>query len=283
MVQYWYDAWGNHKVVNSSGMEITDPDHIGNLNPFRYRGYYFDRETGLYFLQTRYYDPEIGRFLNRDSVNYADPGTINGLNLYAYCLNNPVAYVDPTGHSITAVLLSLLVAGLVGATIETAGTFVSDVVNSVKSGEWQWSSWETYVGSVIGGFAGGMVSLIPVVGIYAAPIVSGGLGTLSGLALEKATGTSDMSWEEIGIWTYVSIGFSALTLGMTKYAKIPGITKGSHSWQQVFKSAWTKTLKYGYNMSAKTLGKEAGYLLVSGFNTGFAFTAFMGGLMDLLF
>ena len=237
----------------------------------------------MYFLQTRYYDPEIGRFLNRDSVAYADPQTINGLNLYAYCLNNPVAYVDPTGHSITAVLLSLLVAGLVGATIETAGTFVSDVVNSAVSGEWKWSSWETYVGSVIGGFAGGMVSLIPVVGIYAAPIVSGGLGTFSGLALEKATGTSDMSWEEIGIWTYVSIGFSALTLGMTKYAKIPGITKGSHSWQQVFKSAWTKTLKYGYNMSAKTLGKEAGYLLVSGFNTGFLFGSISNGLLDFFF
>ena len=104
MVQYWYDVWGNHKVVDSNGNEITDANHIGNLNQFRYRGYYFDRETGLYFLQTRYYDPEIGRFLNRDSVNYADPGTINGLNLYAYCLNNPIEYVDPTGEFWETVL-----------------------------------------------------------------------------------------------------------------------------------------------------------------------------------
>ena len=97
VVQYWYDAWGNHKVVTKSGVEITSADHVGNLNPFRYRGYYYDTETGLYFLQTRYYDPEVGRFLNRDSVQYADPETINGLNLYAYCLNNPVEYVDPEG------------------------------------------------------------------------------------------------------------------------------------------------------------------------------------------
>ena len=98
VVEYYYDAWGNHKVVDEKGDEITDQDDIGNLNPFRYRGYYYDTETGLYFLQTRYYAPEVGRFLNRDSVQYADPETINGLNLYAYCLNNPVEYADPTGN-----------------------------------------------------------------------------------------------------------------------------------------------------------------------------------------
>ena len=92
VVQYNYDAWGNHKVVDANGNEITSSTHIGNLNPFRYRGYYYDVETGLYFLQTRYYDPVVGRFLNRDSVNYADPQTINGLNLYTYCGNNPVKY-----------------------------------------------------------------------------------------------------------------------------------------------------------------------------------------------
>ena len=83
VVQYRYDAWGNHAVVDGDGNEISSATHIGNLNPFRYRGYYYDTETGLYFLQTRYYDPEVGRFLNRDSVNYADPQTINGLNLFS--------------------------------------------------------------------------------------------------------------------------------------------------------------------------------------------------------
>ena len=99
VVQYWYDAWGNHKVVDANGNEITSLNHLGNLNPFRYRGYYYDVETGLYFLQTRYYDPEVGRFLNRDSVSYADPQTINGLNLYTYCGNNPVMYTDYAGNS----------------------------------------------------------------------------------------------------------------------------------------------------------------------------------------
>ena len=283
MVQYYYDAWGSHKVVTATGIEITSSTNIGNLNPFRYRGYYYDTETGLYFLQTRYYDPEVGRFLNRDAVTYADPATINGLNLYAYCLNNPVIYSDPTGHGIITILLGFAIAGIVGSAIEVAGTFATDLISSAINGEWAFSSWETYAGSAIGGFAGGMVSLIPVIGAYVAPIVSGGLETFTGLALEKATGTSDMSWSDIGKLTGLAVMVSALTIGMTKYAKIPGITKGSHSWQQVFKSGWTKALRYGYNMSAKTLGKEAGYFLVSGFNTGFLFGLVFDTVLDVLF
>ena len=127
MVEYYYDAWGNHKVVDANGDEITDLDNIGNLNPFRYRGYYYDTETGLYFLQTRYYDPEVGRFLNRDSVQYADPETINGLNLYAYCLNNPVEYVDPTGE---AAWYEWLVAGIliIGSAIAAPLTMGTSLV-----------------------------------------------------------------------------------------------------------------------------------------------------------
>ena len=123
VVEYYYDAWGNHKVVDANGDEITDLDNIGNLNPFRYRGYYYDTETGLYFLQTRYYDPEVGRFLNRDSVQYADPETINGLNLYAYCLNNPIEYTDPYGTTEwwEWLLGAAIIVAAVGLSIATAG------------------------------------------------------------------------------------------------------------------------------------------------------------------
>ena len=99
VVQYRYDAWGNCKVLNTSGLEIADDTHIGILNPFRYRSYYYDHGIGLYFLKTRYYDPETGRFLTPDSVEYLDPETIGGLNLYAYCNNNPVMNVDSHGHA----------------------------------------------------------------------------------------------------------------------------------------------------------------------------------------
>ena len=63
VVKYVYDAWGNHLVLDANGQPITDANHIGNLNPFRYRGYYYDRETGLYYLKSRYYDPVVGKIL----------------------------------------------------------------------------------------------------------------------------------------------------------------------------------------------------------------------------
>ena len=88
--KYEYDAWGNHVI-------ITNINNIANLNPFRYRSYYYDIETGLFYLTSRYYDPETGRFINADDVSYIDPETINGLNLYAYCGNNPVMRTDSQG------------------------------------------------------------------------------------------------------------------------------------------------------------------------------------------
>ena len=104
VVQYVYDAWGESLVLDAEGNEITAASHVGQLNPFRYRGYFYDVETGLYYLQSRYYDPEMGRFLNMDSVDYADPETLNGLNLYAYCENDPVSRYDPTGNAWDVVL-----------------------------------------------------------------------------------------------------------------------------------------------------------------------------------
>ena len=122
VARYLYDAWGNVSVVNNDGESISDVNHIGNLNPFRYRGYYYDSETKLYFLKTRYYDPEIGRFISQDGVEYLDPDTINGLNLYAYCGNNPVSNVDPNGNAWWHWLVGIvLVAATTVAMVATAG------------------------------------------------------------------------------------------------------------------------------------------------------------------
>ena len=93
VAEYVYDAWGNCTVT-------TNVNGYGTRNPFRYRGYYFDTDLNLYYLLSRYYDPKTGRFINADSLDYLDPKTINGLNLYAYCRNNPIMYVDPYGTDI---------------------------------------------------------------------------------------------------------------------------------------------------------------------------------------
>ena len=132
VVQYKYDAWGNHTVTDANGNAITDANHIGNLNPFRYRGYYFDCETGFYFLQTRYYDPEVGRFLNMDSIEYANQNFINGINLYAYCGNSPVVITDPTGTNWWNDFCSRVVNGVKTAWNATTN-WASNTWNDIKS------------------------------------------------------------------------------------------------------------------------------------------------------
>ncbi len=84
-VRYLYDAWGNCTISS----ETTDTA-LANANPIRYRGYY-DSNTGLYYLNARYYSPKWRRFISPDSTEYIDPESVNGLNLYCYCGNDPFA------------------------------------------------------------------------------------------------------------------------------------------------------------------------------------------------
>lgn len=94
---YEYDAWGNViSITDNNGNAITNPNHVGNLNPFRYRGYYQDTETGLYYLMSRYYDAVTHRFINADGY-FQSGGSILDANTFAYCANNPVLNVDPLG------------------------------------------------------------------------------------------------------------------------------------------------------------------------------------------
>ncbi|MDE6016241.1 MAG: DNRLRE domain-containing protein [Acetatifactor sp.] len=94
---YEYDLWG--RLVSET--EVTkgiDTDGILAKNPFRYRGYYYDTETGFYNLSARYYDPEIRRFISPDDMIASVGTSVQGHNLFAYCFNNPVNMADPSGH-----------------------------------------------------------------------------------------------------------------------------------------------------------------------------------------
>ncbi|MDP4120587.1 MAG: RHS repeat-associated core domain-containing protein [Bacillota bacterium] len=82
---------------DANGNTISDPYNIGNLNPFRYRGYYYDTESGLYYLQSRYYDPITNRFVNADGLIQTGQG-LGDKNMFAYCGNNPIMNADPTGE-----------------------------------------------------------------------------------------------------------------------------------------------------------------------------------------
>ena len=89
VAEYRYDAWGN--VIYSSGS-------MAAVNPIRYRGYFYDSETGFYYLQSRYYDPSIGRFINADSLIPSGNCSALSFNLFAYCVNNPVNLNDDGGN-----------------------------------------------------------------------------------------------------------------------------------------------------------------------------------------
>ena len=107
-VMYLVDASGNEVVAydyDPYGKVITSTGELAEVNPLRYRGYYYDTETGFYYLQSRYYDPEICRFINADSYASTGQGFV-GFNMFAYCNNAPTNYTDSTGNSaIGAALL----------------------------------------------------------------------------------------------------------------------------------------------------------------------------------
>ncbi len=146
VVKYSYDAWGNSVIIPSGEFGLIGgtvlADFIGNLNPYRYRSYYFDVETGLYYLQSRYYDPKVGRFISMDQVEYLAPDVVNGLNLYVYCLNNPVMSSDPEGtwpdwkklwRKITDVAVTV-VAATVGAVVGAAAGIATCVAVTAATG-----------------------------------------------------------------------------------------------------------------------------------------------------
>ena len=120
VVSYSYDTWGN--ILSATG---TLASTVGEINPFRYRGYYYDTETGWYYLQSRYYDPEIGRFINGDIpdilvVAFMMKGLIN-TNLFAYCENDVVNNTDYFGYwKVPSFLLSMALDGII---LCAAGTF----------------------------------------------------------------------------------------------------------------------------------------------------------------
>ncbi len=122
---YEYDAWGNH-------LSVTGGD-IAELNPYRYRGYRYDSETGLFYVGARYYDPEIGRFINADAA-LGQIGNVQGSNMFAYAFNNPVMYDDPTGNwpklstIFTVVAVAAAVVAVAAVCVATAGLATVAVV-----------------------------------------------------------------------------------------------------------------------------------------------------------
>lgn len=123
------------------------------------------KQRHLYFLQTRYYDPETGRFVTIDGIEYADPETLNGLNLYAYCCNNPVMLADPTGTSA-------LLAFLIGAVVVGISTLAGAVSGGINAAINEQDFWKGFGAGAIGGLVGGAVSSIGIAVPQLAPVAA---------------------------------------------------------------------------------------------------------------
>ena len=136
--RYEYDAWGKLlSIKNANGVDITNNGNFAIVNPFRYREYYYDTESGLYYLQSRYYDylqsryydPTTGRFVNADVIAYSTIDSFVGMNLYAYAKNNYISCIDSNGYFVITLFTLATVAVATVATVATA-TVVITVVNS---------------------------------------------------------------------------------------------------------------------------------------------------------
>ena len=159
---------------------------IAFKNPFRYRSYYYDFETNLYYLNSRYYDPQTDRFINADEIDYIDSENINGLNLYAYCSNKPVNYYDYLGNfAISTFLIGLAISAL-------ASWGISKILDS----------------QIIGGassIVNGLSSISTGASLFAfGPIgwVIGGIGIIAGLT-SIAMGTAEIQ-EGLGFGNWIN-------------------------------------------------------------------------------
>ena len=163
---YTYDAYGRMLTIETRSHFLRyDGDWtVGGMNPIRYRGYYYDYDTKLYYLNSRYYDPEVGRWISPEPNVYEGEFDENagliGYNVYAYCANNPVNNLDPTGEFVisTAVLIGIGIGALIGGVAGGVYGYNKAVKSNVPKGQrWKYVVGYGLGGAVIGGVIGGFV------------------------------------------------------------------------------------------------------------------------------
>ena len=177
VVAYTYDAWGN--PLSTTG---TMADTLGKLNPFRYRGYVYDTETGLYYLGSRYYNPETGRFINADSYLSTGQGVL-GTAMFSYCNNNPVNACDDGGTFLCT---------LIGAAVGAVFGYVS---KRMEGGSRKEALASAAKGAITGAAAGlvadvAMVTGGTALGVGIAYVVAGGTSNVIGSYVEKKINAS---------------------------------------------------------------------------------------------
>ena len=179
---YEYDAWGD--ILSSSGSKAE-------INPLRYRGYYYDTETGFYYLQSRYYDPVTHRFINADSYSSTGQGII-GYNMFAYCNNSPVIQADHTGEFS----LLTLVSAVVSAAVNVATTYIA-----AKATGQEYTLTDALVSAAIGA-----VNAIPGAGPFIAGGISGAYSAYTAVKNGATAGEAALCFAVSATATTASIG-----------------------------------------------------------------------------
>ena len=218
VVRYSYNTWGECSVLGGTV--------LGTLNPFRYRGYVYDQETELYYLQSRYYNPEWGRFINADVFVATGQGFV-GNNMFAYCNNNPVMGYDPTGHF-----------GLVGAIIAT-GAIVGGLLGAFSAVTTGGNVFESAIEGCLTGALGATC------GLFLNPFVAGAIASIGGAVIDIGTQittqyvtTKTVNVQKINPWRAAKVG---LETGIG--AMIPAFGDAASNAVDAFGTAliWTET------------------------------------------
>lgn len=178
-VMYLVDASGNEVAAydyDPYGKIISATGELAGINPLRYRGYYYDTETDFYYLQSRYYDPEICRFINGDKYSATATGYL-GYNMFAYCNNNPIIAADYDGEWLN-IVIGAVVGAVVGALTTAVEAYKSDGWDAFSSGKtWAKMGVSAAIGAVSGGIAATGLGMFAQAGISAATATVGDIAT----------------------------------------------------------------------------------------------------------
>ena len=247
---YNYGAWGNYSVHDKDGKKNTSASFIGHINPLRYRGYYYDRETRLYYLQSRYYDFANCRFINADTFATTDANGFLSANMFAYCENNPVMRTDEDGEAWFTIA---------NAVFGAAVGVVSQVATNLATGQ-KWS--HGILGAALGGAVYNVVALTTN-NIALASVASSATEAFTNEAITYFTGEKKFTAENLS-------GSIANVACKTVANSILASTTGKISTRIVkTNSGWFKPKKFRSSFRGKYARKSLLQTSVQGMLTSF--------------
>ena len=226
IVKYEYSVWG--ELIEEKEIENKK---IVEDNPYKYKSYYYDKESGLYYLKSRYYSASLHRFISLDQTEYMEIGSITGLNLYVYCGNDPVNMADPDGNS--AVLIGLIIGAIllftpvgetvfqfVTSTLSYIGIAIASIFDEDIRNDMNAIGWNPFNKNEYATLNSSKVSLYKGVPVFRTA-AGGHSGSFGAIFLAKGSGIDSIHYERGHNW-------QLMMMGITNY----GFMIGLPSWRE---------------------------------------------------